>query len=724
MRPAAGAKGGPPIHDKDLTAAVTADIRRGEFVFRLLVTLVFVLLVHLDHLLGGPQEGIRLLPLYILSFVYIAFACLVYFFRPELGPTGKLWWLGGLVDISAVCLAIHFGGGVNSFTYLFLAIIPLAGGMHHGNWAALAAGALCMAGYSLVVLLDTNVPAGFDYTRALVFRYAYIAAATAVDIYISDLVNRDRRRLRIFFDITKSSSSSPALYNVLDEITRRLADILKAEAVLVFLYNEENHLLEAQQPYLGLEGLTLTRMRFYEHDPGLAPWCFRSGEPLLVTRSRRSDEEIFPFPLPLDILDLLAAPLTARGKKIGLLIVANKMSRRGFNRRDLSLLQLLSPHLAVFVDNAVLFRRSEEKVAQLTSLIRVVDAIGTVSSLDQLYNLAMDVIRGLFAVEKALINIIDPGTGMLHTVRSFGFSEEFREQHLGHPFKAVKNCYVLKNDAAFLCKDIAKEHECPNLVVEEGTRSVLCVPVRSGSRIFGIIHMASRFAEAFDEEDKILANAIGEQLGMAVERARLFEEISRLAITDELTGLYNMRYLKRVLAEEVRRALRYHRPLSFIMLDIDYFKFYNDRHGHVRGDDALKRLATLLKLNTRDVDTVCRYGGEEFCIVIPEVPKHVAYSMAERLRRTIQDYVFPYEDEQPGKDFTVSMGVAGLPQDATEADALIEKADLALYRAKQTGRNRVCLYTPDLDLQVHPGLPAPPGAEAEKDEEGQDFQAG
>jgi diguanylate cyclase (GGDEF)-like protein len=218
--------------------------------------------------------------------------------------------------------------------------------------------------------------------------------------------------------------------------------------------------------------------------------------------------------------------------------------------------------------------------------------------------------------------------------------------------------------------------------------------------------MASRYQNAFDEEDATLANAICEQIGMAVESAQLFEEVSRLAITDELTGLYNIRHLKRVLGEEVKRSIRYNRPLSFFMLDIDWFKIYNDQHGHPRGDEILRILSGLLQQNTRDVDTVFRYGGEEFSVIIPEVGKEEAYAMAERIRRVIQEHVFPYEEDQPGGNLTVSIGVANLPDDADEGDDMVEKADRALYRAKHSGRNRACMYNPGED-ERGPNLRSP-----------------
>jgi diguanylate cyclase (GGDEF)-like protein len=511
-----------------------------------------------------------------------------------------------------------------------------------------------------------------------------------------------RRKLRLFSDLIQSSYESPALYSVLKEITQRMAEALKAAVAVVFLYNENANTLDAQQPSIGLDYLSTAILRLQADNPGLLTDSFRKGEPVLINRRLSKGLASGQFLPDIEVFDLISYPLAARGKNIGLLVLANRLTRRGLGRRELNIVEMLSPHITIFIDNAMLYRRSEEKVAQLTSLIKVIDVINTVSSLDQMYDLALDVVKGLFAADKALINIINIRSGQLEAIRSFGYTDEYVELHLSEPFDRVNHCYVLGNDATFLCANVAEDKRCPSMSVDKETRAVLCAPIRSGKNVYGILHMASRYVNAFDDEDAVMANAIGEQIGMAVESARLFEEINRLAVTDSLTGLYNLRHLNRVLDEEVKRSIRYSRPLSFIMLDIDFFKIYNDHHGHLRGDEVLRILAGLLQQNTRDVDTVIRYGGEEFSLIIPEVHKQEAYSMAERIRQVIQDQPFPHEKDQPGKKLTISGGVANLPEDALDSDELIDKADRALYRAKQTGRNRICIYSSDYDgLALH-----------------------
>ena len=175
------------------------------------------------------------------------------------------------------------------------------------------------------------------------------------------------------------------------------------------------------------------------------------------------------------------------------------------------------------------------------------------------------------------------------------------------------------------------------------------------------------------------------QAAIAIENARLFAETTRLANTDPLTGLYNHRYFYHLLETELKRARRYGRSLSLIMLDIDHFKQFNDRFGHLSGDEALRCLAQILRKNSRGVDMVARYGGEEFAIILPETDLPQGSIQAERLRAAAA------EQEWPESQLTISLGVAPLTAEMARAEDLVRDADRALYEAKDAGRNQVCL---------------------------------
>jgi len=167
------------------------------------------------------------------------------------------------------------------------------------------------------------------------------------------------------------------------------------------------------------------------------------------------------------------------------------------------------------------------------------------------------------------------------------------------------------------------------------------------------------------------------------------EELERLSVTDELTGLANRRRLTTELERELRRSERHGHPFSILMLDVDRFKRFNDTYGHPAGDALLKRLANTLLKSVRDVDTAARYGGEEFLVMLPEAPAADAARIAERIRAAREADRFTPDGGSGDVNVTVSVGYAVYPDDAKTAAALIEAADQALYRSKESGRNRV-----------------------------------
>lgn len=173
---------------------------------------------------------------------------------------------------------------------------------------------------------------------------------------------------------------------------------------------------------------------------------------------------------------------------------------------------------------------------------------------------------------------------------------------------------------------------------------------------------------------------------------KLYLKAGQDAITDPLTGIYNYRYFINQLIREINRAQRYKIPLSLVMIDIDFFKFYNDNFGHLAGDYVLRKVAQLLTENTRMSDIVARYGGEEFVIILPEVTKEEAGKLADKLRKIIESYPFSNQEKMPDGNLTISLGIATFPEDGQLPETLIECADKALYEAKNSGRNQVRIF--------------------------------
>ncbi|MBI4758389.1 MAG: sensor domain-containing diguanylate cyclase [Chloroflexi bacterium] len=223
-------------------------------------------------------------------------------------------------------------------------------------------------------------------------------------------------------------------------------------------------------------------------------------------------------------------------------------------------------------------------------------------------------------------------------------------------------------------------------------RSLLALPLGKDGEPVAVLTLA-KDNRTFSAQEIALLSILRNQANVALKNAQLYEDTERLARTDGLTGLFNQRTMRELLDSEIKRAERFSRSLSMIMIDLDFFKKVNDQYGHEAGNQVLKGLAGILTASVRDVDIVARYGGEEFAVVLPEADEAQARLVAERIQQGVADNVF---EPQPGLELrlTVSQGVATFPVHANSAGEVIVRADEALYAAKQGGRNLVCLAAP------------------------------
>lgn len=225
-----------------------------------------------------------------------------------------------------------------------------------------------------------------------------------------------------------------------------------------------------------------------------------------------------------------------------------------------------------------------------------------------------------------------------------------------------------------------------------GGASELAVPLIYADKVIGVLDVETTAERPLQAYDRDLLGSLAGQVALTIAHAKHVARVEVLAITDGLTGLYNYRYFLTLLDREFKRASRYKRPLSLILLDIDHFKRYNDTNGHSLGNEVLRQFAEIMRQVSREVDFIVRYGGEEFIVLLPETGRDEACVVAERLRAAIADYPFAGRASQPGGALTVSIGVAGFPYDARSGVELLEHADAALYLAKRTTRNCVMTY--------------------------------
>lgn len=259
----------------------------------------------------------------------------------------------------------------------------------------------------------------------------------------------------------------------------------------------------------------------------------------------------------------------------------------------------------------------------------------------------------------------------------------------------IKGCHALTIDTCQAFRDgklfsgALFNSECPCRQDSPPlSRDHLCIPMIAAGKPQGVLHIIHQENNESDRGTREFALVVSEQLSLAIANMKLQEELRTQAIRDPLTGLFNRRYMEESLEREFHRSNRQNHPVSIIMLDIDHFKRINDTFGHDAGDAILRTLGDAIQRNIRKEDIACRFGGEEFVLILPDTPIEVAAKRAEVFRKGMASSSFVH-DGYPIGPVTVSLGIAACPEHSSQADAVLHMADEALYLAKDNGRNRI-----------------------------------
>jgi diguanylate cyclase (GGDEF)-like protein len=406
----------------------------------------------------------------------------------------------------------------------------------------------------------------------------------------------------------------------------------------------------------------------------------------------------------------LLFPLQESGRDVGLLAVLDV----DLHLRDQALIELLAGRLAT----RLLRLRQEEELDQerhfSTRMISMVGTLALTDSREELFRGLLDMSAELVDATSGSLMLLDEHDQQLHIAVSKGMSQPLARS-MSIPLGEGIAGRVARSGFPLLVNDIERDSRvaAPNRP-RFRTKSFICLPLKNQERLIGVLNLADkRDGSSFTETDLNLVQSFAKQAVLMVDRTSLLEragQLEELSITDPLTGLYNRRFLEGRLEEERSRSQRQGQAFSLIFADLDNFKIYNDICGHLAGDKALRKAAGLMRRSAREMDLVVRYGGEEFCLILPNTRRKEALFVAERLRRSIEADIFPGETNLPLGRLTVSLGIAAYPEDGEAIHDLIHAADLALYRAKSLGRNRTMLYDPSLarnqptDLRLTKGL--------------------
>ncbi|HRZ14186.1 MAG TPA: diguanylate cyclase [Candidatus Omnitrophota bacterium] len=355
--------------------------------------------------------------------------------------------------------------------------------------------------------------------------------------------------------------------------------------------------------------------------------------------------------------------------------------RRGLDKQHL-----------VFHNQQLLAQMEKEKV-KLEIVMDAYTRMSGIYRLDDLADFVTEQALNIVEAERASLMLVDATTNELVLKGAKGIAREkvaWRVK-IGDTIAG----WVAKQGEILLVKDIDTDSRVHHFARNRQykTRSFVSLPLKIDTQVIGVMSVTDKLASAgiFTETDLRYLSLLAHQTVAQIENIRLCETLGSLAITDSLTGVFNHRYFQEQLAVEVMRAQRYKHSLSLMMFDVDHFKSYNDRFGHLEGDRVLKHVAWVMRDNVRQVDIVCRYGGDEFVVILPYTDVKGTFTVAEKIRKTVEKQDFFTREGQKKVPLSLSCGIATFHSGLSK-DELISHVDQALYKAKAEGKNTTRIF--------------------------------
>lgn len=317
------------------------------------------------------------------------------------------------------------------------------------------------------------------------------------------------------------------------------------------------------------------------------------------------------------------------------------------------------------------------------------DALQACQNRQEAYPILQKYLKQLFITEMGILYVLDSTENQLEMAAAWGKDDLSKESF------AKEDCYALHRGKPHLIVEQDEETRCMH-ITHENTGSHLCIPMLAQSEALGLLVLLLPKAPTgpetkFSPSTQQLAMTVAEHIGLALANLRLSETLRQQAIHDPLTELFNRRYMEEMLERELARAIRRRSALGIIFIDIDHFKQFNDQYGHAAGDQILRDFSKYLKTRIRKEDIACRYGGEEFILILPDVNTETTCQRAEAIRQGVEGMYVSVQNQQNLRLVTLSMGVSIFPENGQTVEELLRSADVALYQAKQAGRNRYIL---------------------------------
>jgi diguanylate cyclase (GGDEF)-like protein len=482
------------------------------------------------------------------------------------------------------------------------------------------------------------------------------------------------QKIAILYDASQAVLSTFDLDEVLSQILIIARDYFHLQNVAILLFDKET-----QELYLrsqigwdsGSEGVRvpigegITGAAAGQRRPVYVPDVTKDSRYRMSARTSKSQ---------------LAVPLLVRQEVVGVLDCQSE-NLDHFDPETIDLLTLFSTQASMALQNARLYSLERRRALQLEAINAIAQQTTAVLDLKELLSKVCILVQNAFHVSHVSVLLKDEDD-MVVRAHHGNLTPCLPE---GGRMLAVEGFWgkTLASATTLIENDVFNSPGSIGFYLETASR--MCIPLVSFGQTLGLLVLDSSETGAFNIQDKQALESVADICATAIQNAHYVERMKQLAYLDGLTGIFNRRFFELRMAEELERARRFGAGMAVIMVDIDHFKRLNDEFGHLIGDEVLRQVSSIFHQQLRKIDVVCRYGGEEFAILLSQTNPVHALTVAEKLRAMVEEWQFPGVPRL----VTISAGAASYPDDGTTRDELVKAADAGLYAAKQAGRNRV-----------------------------------
>lgn len=504
-------------------------------------------------------------------------------------------------------------------------------------------------------------------------------------------ITSDTAFIHLLNDLTEAMLDSGDLGTMLQSLADRMSSVINADGCYITSWDAERGTTTPMAAY----GPQRTKYRNFTMVPGertLTQAIAEVGHTLVVEDALNTEYVSPRIASAFPARSLLGLPLLSNGEVLGAIIISFDTYHH-FTNEEIVRSEHAARHVSFAVATRRLLEAEKQRSEELSALNQIGMAINSGLDFNQVLLTILDQCRVIIELDSFYLALYDEE----HDLLSFplfcdnGAIIDFDPVALG--LRPGLSGHVIKSRTSLYIPDTL----APGLDAGYGTvrtggspsRSYIGVPLIYHDKVLGVMSVQSLQPKAYDSRQIRLLETIAAQSSIAIENARLYDELRRLSVTDGLTGIFNYRSLMELGTMEFAKAQRLDRPLSLVFLDIDHFRDFNNLHGHATGNSVLVAVVDKIRSCTRGIDLFARFGGEEFVIILPETPQSEALPVAERVRNSVEALRIPVPCHAEGLSVTISLGLASMQRHQSRFQDLLEAANTAERLAKQNGRNRV-----------------------------------